>query len=101
MKNSALSEITDRKTKITELHAENAKLETAITEHDTRIATLTQGKEKQMSSDFKILSEKADKLSKELVKVGSAVNNQEDTLQAEEKAAEKVSLSYNYFSPPS
>jgi hypothetical protein len=56
------------------------------------IKVITEEKEKQMSSDFKLLSESVDKLSKELVKVGSAVNNQKDSLEVERATVIKVSF---------
>lgn len=90
VKNSAMTEITDRKTKIVELQAESAKVEAFITEIDARINAATQEKEDQMNSDFKLLSENVDKLSKELVKVGSAANNQKDTVEVERAAVTKV-----------
>ncbi|KAG0629403.1 hypothetical protein M758_1G101200 [Ceratodon purpureus] len=83
VKNSALSEISDRKAKITEFQEEYLKIEGGVAKIDGTIAAITEEKEKQMSSDFKLLSETVDKLSKELVKVGSAVNNQKDSLEVE------------------
>lgn len=90
VKNSAMTEITDRKTKIMELQAESAKVDAFITEIDARINAATQEKEDQMNSDFKLLTETVDKLSKELVKVGSAANNQKDTVEVERAAVSKV-----------
>lgn len=90
VKNSAMTEITDRQTKIMELQAESAKVDAFITEIDARINAATQEKEDQMNSDFKLLSEKVDKLSKELVKVGSAASNQKDTVEVERAAVAKV-----------
>lgn len=90
VKDSALSEITDRRTKITELQEEYSKIEVEVAEKEKAIAAITKEKENQMSSDFKVLSEKVDNLSKELVKVGSAVSNQNDSLEVEKATVAKV-----------
>lgn len=90
VKNSALSEISDRKAKITEFQEEYLKIEAGVTEMEGSIAAITKEKEKQMSSDFKVLSETVDKLSKDLVKVASAVNNQKDSLEVEKATVAKV-----------
>ena len=87
-----MSEITDRKAKITEFQEEYLKIEAGIAEMEGKITAITEEKEKQMSSDFKLLSETADKLAKELVKVGSAVNNQKDSLEVERATVVKVSF---------
>lgn len=90
VKNSALSEITDRRAKITELQEEYLKIEVEVAEKGKAIAAITKEKENQMSSEFKVLSEKVDNLSKELVKVGSAVSNQKDSLEVEKATVAKV-----------
>lgn len=90
VKDSALSEITDRRAKITELQEEYSKIEVEVAEKEKAIAAITKEKENQMSSDFKVLSEKVDNLSKELVKVGSAVSNQNDSLEVEKATVAKV-----------
>lgn len=80
---SALSEITDWKEKITDFQDEYLKIETRVTEMEGEIKAIMEKKGKQMSSDFKLLSELVDKLSKELVKVGLAMNNQKDSIEVE------------------
>jgi len=90
VKNSALSEISGCKAKITEFHEQYLKIEAGVAEMEEAIAAITKEKEKQMSSDFKVLTETVDKLSKELVKVGSAVSNQKDSLEVEKATVAKV-----------
>ncbi|KAG0574508.1 hypothetical protein KC19_VG267000 [Ceratodon purpureus] len=52
VKNSALSEISDRKVKITEFQEEYLKIKGGVAKIDGMIAAITEVKEKQMSTDF-------------------------------------------------
>ena len=52
VKNSALSEISDRKAKITEFQEEYLKIKGGVAKIDGMIAAITEVKEKQMSTDF-------------------------------------------------
>jgi len=90
VKDAACNEIVDRRSKITELHDNIVQLENAIKEKEVEIVKLTAEKEMEMNSDFKLLAQHADKLSKELVKVDSSLMNQKDNLEAEKAAAKKV-----------
>ncbi len=90
VKDAACNEIVDHRSKITELHDNIVQLENEIKEKEVEIVTLTAEKEMEMNSDFKLLAQHADKLSKELVKVDSSLMNQKDNLEAEKAAAKKV-----------
>ncbi|CAK9228215.1 unnamed protein product [Sphagnum troendelagicum] len=93
VKDAACNEIVDRRSKITELHDNIVQLENAIKEKEVEIVKLTAEKEMEMNSDFKLLAQHADKLSKELVKVDSSLMNQKDNLEAEKAAAKKIQTS--------
>lgn len=90
VRESALSDVKQIQGKIVELDESTEKLKADIDEMDKNIATLTAEKEAKLGGELKVLSEKVDKLSHALIKETSLMDNQEETLRSEEKAADKI-----------
>ncbi|KAM3353068.1 hypothetical protein ACQJBY_024322 [Aegilops geniculata] len=90
VRESALSDVKQIQGKIVELDESTEKLKADIDEMDKNIATLTAEKEAKLGGEMKVLSDKVDKLSHALIKETSLMDNQEETLRSEEKAAEKI-----------
>ncbi|VAH82580.1 unnamed protein product [Triticum turgidum subsp. durum] len=90
VRESALSDVKQIQGKIVELDESTEKLKADIDEMDKNIATLTAEKEAKLGGEMKVLSDKVDKLSHSLIKETSLMDNQEETLRSEEKAAEKI-----------
>lgn len=90
VRDSADNEVGQVKVKITELNDSTERLKTDIQEMDKKISSLTAEKEEKLGGEMKSLSDKVDALSRSLVKEASVMNNQEETVKTEKKAAEKV-----------
>ncbi|KQK11078.1 hypothetical protein BRADI_2g57967v3 [Brachypodium distachyon] len=90
VRDGAVSGVKQIRGKIVELDESTEKLKAQINEMDKNISTLAAEKEAKLGGEMKVLSEKVDKLSHALVKETSAMDNQEETLRSEEKAAEKI-----------
>lgn len=92
VRDGALNDVKQIKTKIVELDETTENIKAAIQEMDNNISTLAAEKEAKVGGEMKVLSDKVDKLSHVLIKETSVMNNQEETLKSEEKGAEKVTL---------
>jgi structural maintenance of chromosome 2 len=90
VRESALSGVNQIRAKIVELDESTEKLNGEIHEMDKNIATLAAEKEAKLGGEMKVLSEKVDKIQHALIKETSLMNNEEETLRSEEKAADKV-----------
>lgn len=76
--------------KMLEVDANVGKMHEKAQEMDTQITTLTAEKEASMGGELKLLSDKVDALSRDLVKETSSLQNQEDNLKTEKNNAAKV-----------
>ncbi|KAM0909956.1 hypothetical protein ACQ4PT_014479 [Festuca glaucescens] len=90
VREGALSGVNQIRGKIVELDESTEKLNGEIHEMDKNIATLAAEKEAKLGGEMKVLSEKVDKIQHALIKETSLMNNEEETLRSEEKAAEKI-----------
>nr|CAD1829533.1 unnamed protein product [Ananas comosus var. bracteatus] len=90
VRDSADNEVGQVKVKITELNDSTERLKTDIQEMDKKISSLTAEKEAKLGGEMKSLSDKVDALSRSLVKEASVMNNQEETVKTDKKAAEKI-----------
>ncbi|KAM0926091.1 hypothetical protein ACQ4PT_003913 [Festuca glaucescens] len=90
VRESALSGVNQIRGKIVELDESTEKLNGEIHEMDKNIATLAAEKEAKLGGEMKVLSEKVDKIQHALIKETSLMNNEEETLRSEEKAADKI-----------
>ena len=91
VRDSSLHGVEQMKTKITSIDEETEKTLGEISELDKQVQALTRAREASMGGEVKTLSDKVDALSNEVTRELSKLNNMEDTLQGEEKNAEKVS----------
>ncbi|XP_068669506.1 structural maintenance of chromosomes protein 2-1-like [Aristolochia californica] len=87
---NAVNEVGQRKANILHLDENIQRLQVEIQEMEAKISALTAEKEAKLGGEMKILSEKVDALSHDLVKQTSVLNNQKESLCAEERAAEKI-----------
>ncbi|CAL0303430.1 unnamed protein product [Lupinus luteus] len=93
IKDNAISEVEQVKAKIAEVDDTAKTTQVEVKEMENKIAQLTAAKEASMGEELKPLSEKVDKLSQNLVKETSILNNKEDTLRSEE--ANKKNIAKN------
>ncbi|KAK7283893.1 hypothetical protein RIF29_13642 [Crotalaria pallida] len=93
IKDNAISEVEQVKAKIAEIDETAKTTQVEVKEMENKVAQLTAAKEASMGEEVKPLSEKVDKLSQNLVKETSILNNKEDTLKSEE--ASKVNIAKN------
>jgi structural maintenance of chromosome 2 len=98
VRESALSGVNQIRAKIVELDESTEKLNGEIHEMDKNIATLAAEKEAKLGGEMKVLSEKVDKIQHALIKETSLMNNEEETLRSEEKAADKVIYFFIFMS---
>ncbi|KAL3700095.1 hypothetical protein R1sor_018117 [Riccia sorocarpa] len=90
IKNSASDGVRDMETQIQTLQSTAAELEQDISVKETEIASLTEVKEKEMSSEIRNVTETADKLSTSLVTLDSALNAKLDICKAEKTTLEQL-----------
>ncbi|KAF1899423.1 hypothetical protein Lal_00019551 [Lupinus albus] len=93
IKDNAMSEVEQVKAKIAEIDDTAKTTQVEVKEMENKVAQLTAAKEASMGEELKPLSEKVDKLSQNLVKETSILNNTEDTLKSEE--ANKKNIAKN------
>ncbi|KAE9617320.1 hypothetical protein Lal_00034727 [Lupinus albus] len=93
IKDNAISEVEQVKSKIVEIDNTAKTTQVEVKEMENKVAQLTAAKEASMGEELKPLSEKVDKLSQNLVKETSILNNKEDTLRSEE--ANKKNIAKN------
>ncbi|XP_019707663.1 structural maintenance of chromosomes protein 2-2 isoform X2 [Elaeis guineensis] len=90
VRDSAVNEVGQMRMKTAELEDCTQRLKSEIQEMEEKISILTAEKEAKVGGVMKALSEKVDALSRSLVKETSVLNNQEESLNSEKKAARKV-----------
>ncbi|XP_008800994.2 structural maintenance of chromosomes protein 2-1-like [Phoenix dactylifera] len=90
VRDSAVNEVGQMRMKIAELDDGTQRLKSEIQEMEKKISILTAEKEGKVGGVMKALSEKVDTLSRTLVKETSVLNNQEESLNAEKEATQKV-----------
>ncbi|XP_039125905.1 structural maintenance of chromosomes protein 2-1-like [Dioscorea cayenensis subsp. rotundata] len=90
VRESAVSEVGQIKSRITELEDYAGRLKAEVQETENKISALTAEKEAKMGGDMVTLSEKVDALSRSLVKETSVMTNQEESLRTEEASAQKI-----------
>ncbi|WMV20117.1 hypothetical protein MTR67_013502 [Solanum verrucosum] len=82
------------KSKITEIDSNVGKMQEEVQEMEKRASELQAEKDANMGGEIKLLTEKVDALSCDLVKESSVLKNQEDILKTEKKNCVKVRTSY-------
>lgn len=90
IRDSAVSEVEQVNAKIVEIDENTGKMKAEIQEMETKMKEITAEREASMGGEVKILSDKVDALSQDLVREVSILNNKEDNLKTENKDAEKV-----------
>ncbi|KAL5720567.1 Structural maintenance of chromosomes protein 2-2 [Ranunculus cassubicifolius] len=93
IRDNALNGVEQIKAKVAEIDNDAERMQGEIKELETKISNLTAEKDQMMGGEVKILSDKVDGLSHNLVKETSVLRNQEDSLKTEMKNAEKVAKS--------
>ncbi|MQL94958.1 hypothetical protein Taro_027621 [Colocasia esculenta] len=91
LRDGAVGRVEEIKKDILDLDASTEKFSTEIQDMETKISKLTAEKEAKLGGEIKAMSERVDTLSRALVKETSVLNNREESLMAEKKAAEKIS----------
>lgn len=99
VRDSAVNEVCQMRMKTAELDDGTQRLKSEIQEMEKKISILTAEKEAKVGGVIKALSEKVDALSRSLVKETSIMNNQEESLNAEKKATEKVIVIFSTCCP--
>ncbi|KAG8054309.1 hypothetical protein GUJ93_ZPchr0001g31079 [Zizania palustris] len=89
-RDGTLNVVKQIRAEIVELDESTEKLKSEIQEMDKNMSTLAAEKEAKLGGEMKALSDKVDKLSHELIKETSVMNNQEETIKLEEKGAAKI-----------
>ncbi|KAH7855805.1 hypothetical protein Vadar_029159 [Vaccinium darrowii] len=89
IRDTALGEVEGIKAKILESDDNAKRMRMEIQEMETKVSQLTAEKEARMGGEVKVLSEKVDSLSRDLVIEVSKLKYQEETLNTEKEAAEK------------
>jgi len=90
IRDNSIHVVEEMKIKMTGIDEETDKTQREILELEKQIKALTQAREASMGGEVKALSDKVDLLSNEVTRELSKLTNMEDTLQGEEKNAEKV-----------
>ncbi|OVA02199.1 RecF/RecN/SMC [Macleaya cordata] len=93
IRDNAVGGLEQIKATITEMDNDTETMKVKILEMETNISSLTAEKDAIMGGEVKTLSDKVDALSCDLVKEASILKNQEDSLRAEKKNAEKIAKS--------
>lgn len=92
IRDHAVSGVGQINAKIADLDGDSERLRREIQEMEVKISTLTAEKEAKLGGEMKTLSERVDTLSRDLVRETSVLSNQEESFDAEKKAAEKVTM---------
>ncbi|KAJ0098691.1 hypothetical protein Patl1_19865 [Pistacia atlantica] len=90
IRDSAVGEVEQVKAKIAEIDDDTERTRLEIQEMEKQVSNLSAEKEASMGGEVKILSEKVDALSQDLVREVSVMNNKDDTLRSEKENAEKI-----------
>ncbi|KAL9831546.1 putative structural maintenance of chromosomes protein [Arabidopsis thaliana] len=90
IRDNSIHVVEEMKIKMTGIDEQTDKTQGEISELEKQIKALTQAREASMGGEVKALSDKVDSLSNEVTRELSKLTNMEDTLQGEEKNAEKM-----------
>ncbi|XP_049395220.1 structural maintenance of chromosomes protein 2-1-like [Solanum stenotomum] len=86
----AIQGLEGMKSKITEIDSNVGKIQEEVQEMEKRASELQAEKDANMGGEIKLLTEKVDALSCDLVKESSVLKNQEDILKTEKKNCVKI-----------
>ncbi|CAA0836700.1 Structural maintenance of chromosomes protein 2-1 [Striga hermonthica] len=92
-RDNAVQCVQDVRNKILEIDGTVGKMHAEMQEMEKQVSDLTAEKEASMGSEIKLLSDKVDALSRDLVKETSVLKNQEDNLMTEKGNAVKIERS--------
>lgn len=100
IRDNTVQSVQEIRNTILEIDANVGKMHEETQEMEKQISKLSSEKEESVGGELKLLSDKADELSRDLVKEASVLRNQEDNLKTEKENAAKVQgLACNiYFS---
>ncbi|GER46534.1 structural maintenance of chromosomes protein [Striga asiatica] len=92
-RDNAVQCVQEVRNKILEIDGTVGKMHAEMQELEKQVSDLTAEKESSMGSEIKLLSDKVDALSRDLVKETSVLKNQEDNLMTEKGNAVKIERS--------
>ncbi|KAK4764266.1 hypothetical protein SAY87_013704 [Trapa incisa] len=90
IRDTAVSEVEVVMAKISELEMSTERMRLEYQEMDKTVSNLIAKKEASMGGEVKVLSDKVDSLSQDVVREVSVLNNIEDTLRSEEDSERKI-----------
>lgn len=90
VRDNAVQMVEEIKAKILEIDNNTEMMHGKVQEMEKKASELTAAKEASMGGEVKLLSDKVDALSRELVKETTVLKNQEDVLMTEKENAGKV-----------
>ncbi|KAK6155866.1 hypothetical protein DH2020_010114 [Rehmannia glutinosa] len=93
IRDNAVQRVQEIRNKILEIDDTVGKMHAEMLEMDKQVSDLSAEKEASMGGELKLLSDKVDALSRDLVKETSVLKNQEDNLRTEKENATKIERS--------
>lgn len=90
IRDNAVQCVQELRNKIVDIEASVGKMHEETQEMEKQVSELTAEKEASIGGELKLLSDRADALSRDLVKETSVLKNQEDNILTEEENAKKV-----------
>ncbi|KAL6541728.1 Structural maintenance of chromosomes protein 2-2 [Orobanche gracilis] len=93
IRDNALNSVQEVRNKILEIDGTVGKMHAEMQEMEIQVSELSAEKEASMGGEIKLLSDKVDALSQDLVKETSVLKNQEDNLTIEKQNAAKIEKS--------
>ncbi|KAL3645191.1 Structural maintenance of chromosomes protein 2-2 [Castilleja foliolosa] len=93
IKDNAIQSVQEVRNKISEIDANVGKMQADTQEMEKKVSELSAEKEAGMGGELKLLSNKVDDLSRDLVKESSVLKNQEDNIKTEKKNVAKIEKS--------
>ncbi|KAL6580577.1 Structural maintenance of chromosomes protein 2-2 [Orobanche minor] len=93
IRDNALHSVQEVRNKILEIDGTVGKMHAEMQEMEIQVSELSAEKEASMGGEIKLLSDKVDALSQDLVKETSVLKNQEDNLTIEKQNAAKIEKS--------
>ncbi|KAL8539576.1 hypothetical protein ACS0TY_001256 [Phlomoides rotata] len=93
IRDNAVQSVQEIRNKILEIDATVGKMHEETQEMEKEVSKLSSKKEESVGGELKLLSDKVDALSRDLVKETSVLKNQEDNLKTEKENAAKIERS--------
>lgn len=90
VRDNAVQMVEETKSKILDIDNNSEMMRGEVQEMENKVSELTAAKEASMGGEVKLLSDKVDALSQELVKETTVLKNQEENLMTEKDNAGKV-----------